>query len=666
MSLETVLTHLDNARGALVQQLGSKGVSVASSATIYDCASAIGSITTGTDVSSTTAEAGDVLSGKVFYNSGGTMTSGTIPSLASSSYTPTTSDITISAGQYLSGSQTIQGDANLVASNIASGVSIFGVSGTHSGGIDTSDADAAAGDLLSGKTAYVSGAKISGTIPTVSASQTGSQVVVPSGFIASSQTFEVSGGVDVSSTTAEAGDVLSGKVFYNSGGTMTSGTIPTLGSSSYTPGTSNQLISAGQYLGGTQTIQGDANLVASNIASGVSIFGVSGTLPGSTDFYKCASVFQLPGPIPGSDHPIAYDVTNAGNVEVNGHYYENGTNDGEPYYIHDYNGTLYYLFFSSTYEQWIICHDDMTDSTLYLYATAMNADPTDTWDVWEEGVETPAPIVSTHSAPSGISGWWTGYKAILASGIYTFEAYKTHGLYFSSVTPQVGKVYNDGALIEAKLWTGVPDPNLYFTLADATESVTSTALTNTGVTFGTNYAIFDGSSYLEMPGSIYGMFDSLSSLFFCCWFKLTGTADGSYWLWATGDGQTDFGFRLTKGSTNEIGMDIRASDNQWGTDHSLQSSAFTDGAWHFAAFYSKSGGAQFACLDTTYQTNTNQNAFYSGGMTDGTIGKRDTSENLAFVGDAAQLRFIFGEDMDLTAFQNYCASFKALFTQPSA
>lgn len=50
----------------------------------------------------------------------------------------------------------------------------------------------------------------------------------------------------------------------------------------YTPGTSDQSIASGQYLSGTQTIKGDANLVAGNIKSGVSIFGVSGTYTGSS------------------------------------------------------------------------------------------------------------------------------------------------------------------------------------------------------------------------------------------------------------------------------------------------------------------------------------------------------------------------------------------------
>ena len=46
----------------------------------------------------------------------------------------------------------------------------------------------------------------------------------------------------------------------------------------YMPGTSNQTIGANQYLSGAQTIKGDSNLVAGNIRSGVSIFGVTGTV----------------------------------------------------------------------------------------------------------------------------------------------------------------------------------------------------------------------------------------------------------------------------------------------------------------------------------------------------------------------------------------------------
>lgn len=53
---------------------------------------------------------------------------------AATTYTPSTSNQTIAAKTYCTGIQTIKGDANLKAENIAEGVSIFGVTGTHSGG----------------------------------------------------------------------------------------------------------------------------------------------------------------------------------------------------------------------------------------------------------------------------------------------------------------------------------------------------------------------------------------------------------------------------------------------------------------------------------------------------------------------------------------------------
>jgi hypothetical protein len=57
-------------------------------------------------------------------------------------------------------------DSDFVASNIRSGKTIFGVTGTYTGtgGIDTSDATATASDLPSGVTAYAKGQKITGTL----------------------------------------------------------------------------------------------------------------------------------------------------------------------------------------------------------------------------------------------------------------------------------------------------------------------------------------------------------------------------------------------------------------------------------------------------------------------------------------------------------------------
>lgn len=65
---------------------------------------------------------------------------------AAKTWTPGTSNQTLASGRYLTGTQTIKGDANLKAANIVKGVSIFGVTGTAEtgggGGGSNADLDA--------------------------------------------------------------------------------------------------------------------------------------------------------------------------------------------------------------------------------------------------------------------------------------------------------------------------------------------------------------------------------------------------------------------------------------------------------------------------------------------------------------------------------------------
>lgn len=79
------------------------------------------------------ATAGKMLSGIVGYTNNGRVT-GSIQSQAAQTITPGTEDQNIDAGVYLSGKQTIKGDANLLAENIKEGVELFGITGTYTGG----------------------------------------------------------------------------------------------------------------------------------------------------------------------------------------------------------------------------------------------------------------------------------------------------------------------------------------------------------------------------------------------------------------------------------------------------------------------------------------------------------------------------------------------------
>ena len=56
-------------------------------------------------------------------------------------------------------------NTNLKPENLKQGVTCLGIEGTMNSGIDTSDANAIAEDILINKTAYVNGQKITGTLP---------------------------------------------------------------------------------------------------------------------------------------------------------------------------------------------------------------------------------------------------------------------------------------------------------------------------------------------------------------------------------------------------------------------------------------------------------------------------------------------------------------------
>ena len=58
---------------------------------------------------------------------------------AAATITPGTSDVEIAAGTYLTGKQTIKGDADLQAQNIKAGINIFGIDGALTSAVITQD-----------------------------------------------------------------------------------------------------------------------------------------------------------------------------------------------------------------------------------------------------------------------------------------------------------------------------------------------------------------------------------------------------------------------------------------------------------------------------------------------------------------------------------------------
>lgn len=89
--------------------------------------------------------------------------------------------------------------------------------------------------------------------------------------------------ISIDNSTGEIGAIgavsTEGYVINGDDYAETSYQLPTISATIIVPGTTSKTYgAAGNYMLGTVTIQGDANLVGGNIKSGVSIFGVTGTL----------------------------------------------------------------------------------------------------------------------------------------------------------------------------------------------------------------------------------------------------------------------------------------------------------------------------------------------------------------------------------------------------
>jgi len=148
--------------------------------------------------------------------------------------------------------------------------------------LDTSDADATAADVRSGKKFYGSSGSDTGSMPDGSAATPATAITAaPSITVSSSGLITAS----VSKSQNVTPTVSPGYVANGTAGTIAvSGSntnqLATQAGQTITPGTSDIVIPAQKFLTGAQTIKGDANLVAANIAKDVTIFGVTGTLSG--------------------------------------------------------------------------------------------------------------------------------------------------------------------------------------------------------------------------------------------------------------------------------------------------------------------------------------------------------------------------------------------------
>ena len=209
--------------GSIADAIRSKGGTYAPLTYPDDFVDAINDIVLGVDVSRTTAIPSTVLYGYKFFKSNGVIAEGTIQTKSDSNISANGQIVTVPSGyypvQYTKSVAT--GSATTPATTITSNPSIS----VNSSGLITA-----------------TNSKTQSVTPTVSA-----------GYVSSG----TAGTITVSGSNTSQLTVQSAQTI--------------------TPTTSNQTITSGKYLTGTQTILGDVNLIAENIRQNKTIFGITGT-----------------------------------------------------------------------------------------------------------------------------------------------------------------------------------------------------------------------------------------------------------------------------------------------------------------------------------------------------------------------------------------------------
>lgn len=360
---------------------------------------------------------------------------------------------------------------------------------TYIPGVDTSDATVTVNDVLSPKVFYGKDGKQVGAIPTVTPTKTDTLLSIPSGFLQKPYTLTLENSTDLSFVTATSETILKDYVSVDEYGNQITGTIPTVtptleentftvskgyvesdttlsikkcsvesenntviletgfytaqtltigtakAAETYIPTTNDQIIDSNLFLIGQQIIKGDTNLISENIIKGKTIFGVDGAANTQETFYKCAEVIE-------ATSGGGYIVSGAGSAKANGTY---TWDEADSVY---YNENGYSL--GLTPGGYYAIMSEPPQAIMYKTATA---DVTSGWSTHFGA--SPVPTVTQLVERSAS---WSGYLANTdEEGNWTYSSDLTTDLTYSTITPEVGKIYNEDATIVINPESGSTD-----------------------------------------------------------------------------------------------------------------------------------------------------------------------------------------------------------------
>lgn len=290
-----------------------------------------------------------VSSGYVSAGTAGTITvtgSGTfqLSTMAGSTITPKSSQQTVStSGKYLTGNIVINGDNNLIAGNIKSGVSIFGIEGSYSGASYSTQAKTEINPTTSSQTIYpdtgfdaLSSVQINAISPlrtSTDITASGATVTISSGYYSTNQTKTIGSGnarpaasitgtgasfttgtntVTFTKTINNTPQVTAGYISSGTAGdtsvTLTA-TIATRAATTYRASTSAVTIASGICTGvSTIAAVSQTNLTAANIKAGTTISVSNGQ----------SNLWSVAGTFTSDATAIAADINSGVTAYVNG------------------------------------------------------------------------------------------------------------------------------------------------------------------------------------------------------------------------------------------------------------------------------------------------------------------------------------------------------------